>query len=683
MKFRNFISQHFSFLLILVILGVLSYGLIIPWLGFYYDDWPFSWIAHRLGSLEFIEAFKPYRPFLGPFFFLTSTLLSEIPWIWHLFSVFTRISLSLSSYWVLKQVWPKQRDKLFWIAVFFLINPGFNQQWVSMTHSNQAFLPHLFQILSFGLMLKIIKKPVNSTMQKISALVLSFIGVFSTEYFISLELLRPIMIWFAINGNENKTKSRILLTIKYYFPYFLILLLNIIWLIYYQSSSSYGSYRISVLSQLFSRPGGFLKNSISDFISSFSLAGFQVWFGLFNQLINLEFTFSAFTGLFLGFISFTFLYFIVIKKPKFDISENHHENDPKNENWALQSMILGGIGILLGKLPSWSIGLPLSTEFPNDRLMMPLLLPSSIFIVGFIEWLIAKNNRKVILYIMITSLAVSHHFMVGNSYRRDWEIQKDFLQQLVWRAPELKKGTLLLTHELPIKYATDNSLSAAINWVYEPENHSRDISIMLAYTKARPGSALLPELQFGTKINYPYRTLRFSSNLDNSLVIYYPTDGCLRVLDPIYTNFEFFPQVPYQLTDSIFISNLSTIISTQISPSPPNFFGKEKSKNWCYYFQKAELARQEKNWREIVNFLHQAELAGFYAENSSEYMVFVEALINLDEIERAREILINHTIENGIPSDGVCYTITRILEDGDSDKRPAIDEFLKEIECNL
>lgn len=49
-------------------LVVLAYGLLIPWMGFYWDDWPFAWFLKFLGPAEFIEMFRPFRPFLGPIF---------------------------------------------------------------------------------------------------------------------------------------------------------------------------------------------------------------------------------------------------------------------------------------------------------------------------------------------------------------------------------------------------------------------------------------------------------------------------------------------------------------------------------------------------------------------------------------------------------------------------------------
>lgn len=682
MKISRNVSRYINLFIILSVLGIIGYGIISIWCGFYYDDWPFAWIAHRLGPTEFIEAFKPYRPFLGPIFLITTSVLNEVPLLWHFFNLIIRILLSISTYWSLKKIWPDHQRSIFWISIFFLVNPGFNQQWVSMTHSNQAFIPHLAQIISFGLMIFIIKKPKSHFFLKLSALIFTFIGIFSTEYFLSLELLRPLLIWMVLEKNHPERKTRFIRLLKEYAPYLLILISNIVWLYYYQSSSAYSSYRISVLSQILNNPFEFFLSTFIDFLGSFSLAGFKIWANLFNLLMNFENSISSLIGVLVFFVTFLFLYLFLIRGKRSFWIHTDKDITQEGDHWPLQAMLLGGFGMLLGRLPSWSIGLPLSTSFPNDRLMMPLLFPSSIFIIGLIEYLIIQNYRKTILLMLICSLSVSHHFLIGNTYRRDWDMQNDFLQQLSWRAPGLDKGTLLLTHELPMQYVTDNSMSAAINWLYEPNNISKEISYMLAYTKARPGSALLPKIEPGTPVSYPYRTMRFKSNLDQSLVFYFPTNGCLRILDSVYTNKEFFPDAPYQLTDAIFISNLSVINPYEKSDlSRPFLVNLGQDNNWCYYFQKADLARQQQKWDEIVDLYEVAKSRGLRAENPNEYLVYIEALMHLGRFDQALMAFSDNALLENIPVDGACYTIERVSAGLSEKEKVPFSELLIEYNC--
>ena len=64
---------------VFALITLIAYGLLLPFTGFYWDDWPFAWIAKFLGPSEFIPAFAPFRPFLGPIFYFTTSLIPPVP----------------------------------------------------------------------------------------------------------------------------------------------------------------------------------------------------------------------------------------------------------------------------------------------------------------------------------------------------------------------------------------------------------------------------------------------------------------------------------------------------------------------------------------------------------------------------------------------------------------------------
>ena len=83
-------ASHFSersIPLFFLIVTIVAYGLLLPLTGFYWDDWPFAWIAKFLGPWEFIPAFSKVRPFLGPIFFVTTSLIPPVPLYWQIFAL--------------------------------------------------------------------------------------------------------------------------------------------------------------------------------------------------------------------------------------------------------------------------------------------------------------------------------------------------------------------------------------------------------------------------------------------------------------------------------------------------------------------------------------------------------------------------------------------------------------------
>src|SRR5512143_1459555 len=95
--------------LVFALVTIAAYGLLLPLTGFYWDDWPFAWIARFLGPREYIPAFQGFRPFLGPIFVLTTSLLPTNPLVWQIVALLVRFISALAVWFVLQQVWPNRQ----------------------------------------------------------------------------------------------------------------------------------------------------------------------------------------------------------------------------------------------------------------------------------------------------------------------------------------------------------------------------------------------------------------------------------------------------------------------------------------------------------------------------------------------------------------------------------------------
>jgi hypothetical protein len=152
---------------------------------------------------------------------------------------------------------------------------------------------------------------------------------------------------------------------------------------------------------------------------------------------------------------------------------------------------------LLGRLPSFVAGLPLTLQSSNDRFMISMMLGGSLFIVGLIELWVRNARLKTGLFALLIALSVGQQFFNANIFRRDWAIQQEFFQQLAWRIPAMKPNTTLLTDVLPVDYETDLSFTAPLNWLYAPEYTDSDLPYSIVYTEIRLGGGMLPTLEKG------------------------------------------------------------------------------------------------------------------------------------------------------------------------------------------
>jgi hypothetical protein len=648
---------------VFVFITLVAYGLLLPFTGFYWDDWPFAWIARFLGPSEFNPAFAPFRPFLGPIFYFTTSLVPPVPLYWQIFALVVRFVLGISAWWVLKQIWPKRPHIALIAALFILIFPGYSQHWVAFTHINQELIPFIFYLLSLGFTFKALRaeKPVVYT---IIALLLQLCGIFPTEYFFGLEGLRFLFLFFFFQGNLIE---RLIKTLKTWWPYLLIWILNAAWLIYYYKFGPYTSYAVTATQSFAVLP--FLLQALDALWK----AGFYIWF----QVLTLTLTsLPAPTSLLtLGLVVISFVFLTLYLK---NVAQS--END-RETVFSISLIIIGIFGILLGRLPSLAAGLPLTLQSSYDRFMVSMMIGGSLFLLGMIELLFKDNRIKTHIFALIIALGVGQQFFNANIFRRDWENQRDIYWQMTWRMPALKPNTILLTHQMPIDYETDASFTAPLNWMYAPNFTSSDLPYLMLYTEKRIGGSTLPALEPNIPITFLYRTVTFHGNTSQAVVIYMPQGGCLRVLDPAQDDMEVYAKLPDVLTSAIPLSDPSRAISDATPAAVPMFFSEPKHE-WCYYFTKAELAQQMGDYQKVISLGNEAESLGFKPTDQNEWLVFIKAYALTGDIKTAETLSTAALAKDARVRRGVCSAWKQVQLKGQKGSEDEIKRIILSFECS-
>ena len=652
--------------LLFLIVTIVAYGLLLPLTGFYWDDWPFAWIAKFLGPQEFFPAFATVRPFLAPIFFVTTSLIPLEPIYWQLFALLIRFISGLSAWFALSQVWPHYKRQALIASLLFLVFPGYSQHWVALTHINQEWIPFIFYLLSFGFTARALRnqyviarsgatkqspdeegitsgneRPRNDT---INAFLLLIAGVFPTEYFIGLEPLRFLFIWVIVSEQTSGFRQRFVQTIKYWLPYLLIWLANAAWLAYFYTIGSYESYDVEVVTQPMTIPYFF-----SSIIEAIWKAGFYVWGQVIVLMTNSITSPTSLLTLALIFLSFFLLSFYFLKHPFTQISTS---------KFALQAILIGVIGILLGRIPSCAAGLPLTLQSSYDRFMISMMLGGSLFATGLIELLIKNPRVKTYVFAVLIALGIGQQFFNANIFRRDWAKQQEIYWQLAWRIPAMDPGTVLLTDQMPIDYETDLSFTAPINWMYASDYTRSDLPYAMLYVEKRLGGSL-PSLETNTNIELSFRTVSFKGSTSQAIVIYMPRNGCLRVLNPAWGDEITYSRQSRFLVDAIPLSDASNIImSNDQTVNLP--FLSEPEHTWCYYYAKAELARQKEDWLQVNDLINQAIFLGYQPEDTFEWLTYIEAKALIGEIEAAEKISADAFAQDKGIRDGLCLIWKRI-----------------------
>jgi hypothetical protein len=135
------------------------------------------------------------------------------------------------------------------------------------------------------------------------------------------------------------------------------------------------------------------------------------------------------------------------------------------------------------------------------------------------------------------------------------------------------------------------------------------------------------------------RTLTFSAPAKDSLVILYDwiNNSCLWVLsetDMYYQN------MPSRTRDALPLSNLTQILPNSSDSNYPdrNIFGFEPEHTWCFYFEKADLARQSGEWETVINLGNQAISEGYKPNNLYEWIPFIEGYLHMRNWDKAQSL---------------------------------------------
>ena len=656
--------------LLFAVVTVIAYGLLLPFTGFYWDDWPFAWIANFLGPAEFNPAFASFRPFLGPIFYFTTSLIPPVPLYWQIFALVIRFIIGLSAWWMFKQIWPAQPRIGLIAALLILVFPGYSQHWVALTHINQELIPFIFYLLSFGFTFKALRaeKPLPYA---VIALLLQLCGIFPTEYFFGLEGLRFLFLLSFFQGNSIERYKK---TLKVWWPYLTIWMLNAAWLIYYYKFGPYNSYEVTAAQS--SNPVYFLTEALDAIWK----AGFYIW----AQVLVLTFRSlpAPASLLTLGLIAIS----LALLTPYLLRFAQTEESNEKSRFTSISLILIGTIGILLGRLPSLAAGLPLTLQSSFDRLMVSMMIGGSLLTLGLVELLIKNQRIKIYIFALLISLGIGQQFFNANIFRRDWEKQGEIYWQMAWRMPALEPNTVLLTHQMPIDYETDLSFTAPINWIYAPDyarpQYTRsDLPYILLYTEKRLGGSTLPALEPNIEITYPYRTVNFRSSTSNALVIYMPKNGCLRVLDPARGDEEIYANLPDELTKAIPLSNPARIILETDTPAAPIFF-TEPAHEWCYFFAKAEIAQQNGNYEQVVSLGDDAISSGFKPDDQNEWLVFIEAYALTGDFKTAEDLSIAVLAEDARMRRGLCTVWKQVLANHPGGSAGLIESIILSFNCN-
>ncbi len=607
----------------LLLAAFLTYGILAPKLGFYWDALPIGWIRYQLGAKALTQYFSTNRPFWGMIYQLTTRLLPYQPLPWQIFSILWRWATALLFWLLLRQIFEDQPRFAFAAALLFLLYPGFNQQSIAFIYSHYFIVLSAFLASLWLMLLAARRDDASSKWMTGASLLLSAVNLLAMEYFFLLDLIRPILLWWTLDS-VSQPRARLRETLKRYAPYFLVFLLVVLGKIFLFPNQTYG---YSLLDNLKENPLAALGALLYEILSSLHLALFASWWRAF---LPPDFALQGARTLAVYGAVILILYAAGLFLLKTTSSE-----ESSRRTRAKQTIFLGITLVLLGGVPFWLTGLHVSLNVPASRFLLAFL-PGSVFFFGGLLLLIPKENLRIAAFALLIAASAGRQFLWTDEFRRDWVVQKNLFWQMSWRIPALEPHTLFFMNEGALKFYADNSLSAPLNWIYAPPNPAPDIPYMLFYPHTRLGGELTT-MEENIPLSHDFLAGEFHGNTSQSIAVYFAPPSCFRVLDP-----DIDPYNPWVFDKNIRqaarFSDTQWILTTG-TPTLPDIYAPEPShQRWCYYFERADLARQKGEWEKVAALGDKAFASGDYPNDPTERFVFIEGYAHAGQWETALKI---------------------------------------------
>jgi len=333
-----------------------------------------------------------------------------------------------------------------------------------------------------------------------------------------------------------------------------------------------------------------------------------------------------------GFIVFVFLT---------SQTSNNDDDEYAHAHWLREAFWLGLAIVVLGLIPPYVGGLYINEKNPlwNSRFGLASMLGAALIVVVLCNSLIRKGKNRALVLAVVIGLSVGYHARYTNDFRWSWNKQVNFYRQLLLRAPDVKPGSAIIADGEILYYMGDYPTAYAINTIYaEPRSASSKKADYWFFGITTNFFSRIDEFMDGMPVDVQNRSINFTGNSNKSLIISFEPDQgqCLYVIRPQDAAFR---KLPPLLKDAAHLSDLDLIETDAAFPSAfLDTIGVRYPEDWCAYYTRADLARQNRDWVQVVDLWDEAKSKEFSPDSYFEYFLFLDAFHNLGQWDDAIDL---------------------------------------------
>jgi hypothetical protein len=625
----------------LALISALIYLLSINQFSYYRDDWYYAYDGYIAGHSIFNVMFASDRPARGIFFGIYYLLFGAQPLPYHIGIYIWRLLGAYSALWLFHLLWPRQRAANFSMALLFLIYPGF-LWWVEGIEYQPMVASVALHTFSFALTLAAIKSQNKIAQVALWAgsILTGLTAIALVDYAVGMEAFRILCIFLFILKSQSDLPffRKLIQTVRAALVPLTIPLFFLIWKLFIFAGDRKATDINTQLGDLLRAP---LETSLlwgqRLFDSALNVSALAWWTPLQTHYYFLQRN----NNLWIGFSVATISIALTLTAARLLTAPNpdsQPEAFSKSDNFPLQAILLGLTGVIFGVLP-----VIMANRFVIFKAYSHYALPASlagvIFIVGLIHVLSSKRLQIILVSLLVGIAALTHRGLSIKAADEQATI-RNFWWQVYWRIPQIQEGTMLAVHYPSIDIGEDiEIISGPANFLYYPDPQPG-----IDLVKYKLGATLFNQqgIQYilgeDAKISKLYRSHTMFLNYRRTLVMNQPSAAsCVHVIDAQWI--EQSKHDPEQITQLFPHSKIAFALTDGETPIPLDFaFGAEPAHSWCYFYQKAELARQIGDWETVSALDAEAASQNLVPADSIEWTPFLQAYAVLGQAEKVESL---------------------------------------------
>jgi len=613
---------------VLVIVAALAYLPLINQIGYSHDDWYLMYSAGAYGPGSFRDIFSVDRPLRALVMIPVYWVFGTNPLYYGLSAYLFRVIGGLAFLWSLHMLWPQQKAMVTMTSFLFVIYPGFLSQPNAIDYQSHI-VGLAAALLSVACTLKAILT--ENRWMKVSfhtlSILLGWLYLGQMEWYIGFEFFRWLSVFLLFSRQGGTLVQKAIQALRSAYPSLVAPGVFLIWRIFFFQSER-GATDVNLqFEQVKLYPIQTIYHWTVQVIQDLFDVLLNAWTIPLSQLLG----YVQLWGSLIALAAVALVLFVFMKQ-----SDNDSQNDSQPSNFSVEALWLGLLSAAAGLIPIAMVNREVSFPF-FSRYSLVSSVGVSIFIVALLSYVNGRILRTAIAAGLLLISMLTHHANAVK-FAQETSMFKMFWWQVSWRAPHLQKSTTLIA-DYPVGGAEeDYFVWGPANLIYYPEKQNPEAIQPGLYATVLNSSAVTKILTRERQQYDNRKNIVTYPNYRNILILTQSTsNSCVHVIDgdqPEYSRHE---------RDSIRVvgsySEIEHVLTDETPHPPPGIvFGPEPPHGWCYFYEKADLARQRGDWEEVLNLGAQALDQGFAPQDPVEWIPFLQAYAMAGDVHRITEM---------------------------------------------